>query len=38
MTSSEHPPISGHEIQTETHDQNTALSLVGVLLHVNEFS
>ena len=42
MTSSELPPMvvqyTGHVIQTETRDQYTALLLVGVLLHIYEFS
>ena len=42
MTSSELPPMvvqyTGHAIQTETRDKYTALSLVGVLLHIYEFS
>ena len=28
---------TGHVIQTETRDKYTALSLVGVLLHIYEF-
>ena len=42
MTSSELPRMvvqyTGHGIQTETHDQYTALSLVRVLLHIYEIS
>ena len=42
MTSSELSPMvvqhTGHVIQTETCDQYTALLLVGVLLHIYEFS
>ena len=41
MMSSELPPMleyTGHVIQTETRNQYTALSFVGFLLHIYEFS